>query len=291
MPCYRPLYGWQGPGGGALQWGAERPNTRQVEIPCGYCTGCRIKRARSWAIRCVHELQTNNGVGSFITLTYDQNNYKPGLEYPDFQAFMRQIRKSVSGVRYFCAGEYGETTKRPHFHALLFGLQFENLQECGTNLYRSRELEEIWTKGFSSIGQITPASAGYVAQYSVKKVYGKAAATHYQRVHLATGEIVQIKPEMAHMSLKPGIGYEWFKKHWKEAALARDGVVTHNGKAEPLPRYYFKMLDEISGEIKDWREYTRYIESGKLIHDSTIERLAVREEVEKARLRMKGRKL
>jgi hypothetical protein len=62
-----------------------------------------------------------------VTLTYDDRFLPEGgqLVYSDFQRFIRRVRKKLNmRVRFYMAGEYGEKYSRPHFHAILFGLDF-----------------------------------------------------------------------------------------------------------------------------------------------------------------------
>lgn len=236
----------------------------------------------------------------FATFTYDDKNYKPGLFYRDFQLFVRSLRKKVGYFdvtqwqwlpRYFTCGEYGSINQRPHFHSLLFGTVLRDVQPFGSDLYRSPLLEKLWPHGYSSVGHVTYESAGYVARYSVKKVSGSRADPHYTRVDLSTGEFVRVCPEFAHMSLKPGIGYGFFQKYWREMHSARDGVVLPGGRTVPSPRYYHDKLLEIDPDLREWRDYTRYINSKNFAADCTPERLATREKCALARVNQKMRTL
>jgi len=224
----------------------------------------------------MHEASMH-AVSSFVTLTYDDAHLSASLNYSDFQRFMYRVRKRFGPTRFFMCGEYGVQNWRPHFHALLFGLTFKDGQVIGTDLYRSRELELLWPYGYSSFGGVSMQSAGYVARYSLKKVTGDAASSHYSRVDSRTGEIVQLVPEFGHMSLKPGIGFEWFKKYWKDVFAARDGVVMPGGHVMPAPRYYWKLLESIDWDRREELELERYLTAGKFAEDTTAARLAVRE--------------
>lgn len=246
-------------------------------VPCGKCIGCRLVRVRSWAIRCVHEAQMHE-VNSFVTLTYDDDHLEsPSLRYSDFQAFMRRVRKQLGPTRFFMCGEYGELNWRPHFHAILFGRTFPNDGMVGENVWRSAVLERLWPLGLSSVGNVTSQSAAYVASYSRKKVTGERAAEHYRRVCAATGEVVDLVPEFGRMSLKPGIGYSWFEKYWREVYVARDGVVSAGGRTVPPPRYYDKLLEKVDGDLREFKEFERYVRSADFAADSTPDRLLVRE--------------
>lgn len=299
MPCFTPIYGWQKPDGGPVLFGAERPNTRRVDLPCGYCLGCRLKRSRNWAIRCMHEAQMHPR-NCFITLTYDEAHYVPGLEYQHYQQFMRRLRRKLGYFdvtlwqhlpRFFACGEYGDKFKRPHFHAILFGVDFHHDRQNFGHVDTSKTLDQLWGKGFTSVGNATAESAGYVARYSVKKVFGDRASDHYKRVDTKTGEIIQVSPEFAHMSLKPGIGQSWFSKYWQEIYGPRDGVVMKGGKCLPAPNYYDKLLQRQNEDLRDWKSYERYVKSKQFIEDTTPERLLVKLKVTEARLKQRERNL
>ena len=64
----------------------------------------------------------------FVTLTYDDDHLPEynSLNYKHFQDFMKRLRKSHSGVRFYMCGEYGEDFSRPHYHALLFNCFFSD---------------------------------------------------------------------------------------------------------------------------------------------------------------------
>lgn len=296
MACFHPIPAWKRDEGGSVSF-HEVKCSREIQIPCGRCIGCRLSRTRSWAIRCMHESQMHRD-NCFVTLTYDDAHYDPSLRYSDFQDFMRRFRRSLSksggrksgrpealrvspdsvrNVRFFCAGEYGGLNFRPHFHALLFGVSFTDLVSIGDDLYRSKTLESLWPLGFSSVGSVTPRSAAYVAKYCCKKVTGPLAESHYSRLDLRTGEIIQVPPEFGRMSLKPGIGKPWFDKYWREVYLARDGVVLERGVTVKAPRAYDKWLGELDDDLRSEKDFDRYVGSKRFLEDCSPQRLAARE--------------
>ena len=62
---------------------------------------------------------------------------------------MKRVRKFAgSGVRFFGCGEYGDRGGRPHYHGLLFGLDFEDKKlwsvRDGYRVYKSDQLEKLW---------------------------------------------------------------------------------------------------------------------------------------------------
>lgn len=288
MPCFHPLKAFQTDAGDIVF--AERGKIRRsLTLPCGRCIGCRLERSRQWAVRCMHEssMHTDN---SFVTLTYS-DEYIPhdySLNYRHFQLFMKRVRKSYSRVRFYMCGEYGETYSRPHYHACLFGLRPRDLtpwrrSSAGFQLFRSASLEKLWPYGSVEVGDVSFESAAYVARYIMKKVTGSNAEKHYEIVDGITGEIYSRVPEFTRMSLKPGIGHDWYRKYSAEV-FPLDRVVVRGHEAKP-PRYYFNMLKSDPGLLSDFVEHERYLKSLTLGDENSYDRLAVREEVTAAKLK------
>jgi hypothetical protein len=265
-----------------------------LELPCGQCIGCRLERSRQWAMRCLHESSLYES-NSFITLTYDDSNLPSGgsLNYPDFQRFMKRLRKnSKSAIRFYMGGEYGESTARPHFHACLFGYDFPDKvyfrkSASGEKLYTSKFLESLWPYGLSSIGDVTFASAAYIARYCVQKVTGDAADAHYSCPEFVDEDGVirnSVVPEFNHMSLKPGIGARWLSKYQTDV-FPRDYVVVNGVKTKP-PKYYDVLFERenpgVFSDLVAQRELDAY--SGFLSGEQSIARLNVKAQVKSAQL-------
>lgn len=228
-----------------------------------------------------------HAASSFITLTYDGQFVPnpPSLDYSHFQKFMKRLRKKYGPLRFFMCGEYGPENLRPHFHACIFGTDFPDRSlhsrtRSGHDLFRSADLERLWPFGFSSVAELNFQTAAYVARYTLKKVTGDAAEAHYRYVDPDTGEVSFRTPEMARMSLKPGIGGPWFQKYAGDV-FPHDYVVINGHKCRP-PRYFEKLLRRA-----DPTEY-EFIKSDRSAHPSSVHntdsRLAVREQVQLAAL-------
>lgn len=291
MQCFKPVDAWQNDDGRIVF--TERGGGRALSLPCGQCIGCRVERSRQWAMRCVHEsrLYPRN---SFVTLTYSDEYCPNSLEYRSFQLFMKKARKKCGPFRFYMCGEYGERTLRPHYHALLFGLSFDDMKywrmsESGCRVYRSATLESLWTLGNSEIGEVTFESAAYVASYCVKKITGDAAEAHYSRVDSSTGEIVKVLPEFSKMSLRPGIGAGFVAKY-RDDIYPHDYVVVDGRKVKP-PRYYDQFLSLQNGTEIDEVGFARYKKGLKFKGDQTADRLQVREKVLRGKLSLKRRSL
>ena len=258
-----------------------------LSLPCGQCIGCRLERSRQWALRCLHEasLYDHNW---FVTFTYDDVHYPDsGLDYLDFQKFMKRLRKKFPGVRFYMGGEYGESTSRGHYHAILFNLPLDDLRPQSLlfnnqKLFLSPWLEKTWGLGNVIIGQVTFDSAAYVARYCLKKVNGDLADAHYMRVNNVTGEICKHNPEFAHMSLKPGIGRPWLDK-FKADVFPRDYVVVKGKKCKP-PKYYDRVFEKSNPDDFEWISIQRELDALSKYEDNTYARLAVKETVTHARV-------
>ena len=234
----------------------------------------------------------------FITLTFDQANLESrtnplSLDVTEYQRFMKRLRKRYgNNIRFFHCGEYGDKNKRPHYHAIIFGMDFEDKvlwsNRDGNKLYTSVQLQQLWPYGFSTIGDVTFQSAAYVARYIMKKHKGEGAEDHYTRWCPETGEGTVVAPEYCTMSRKPGIGYEWLKKY-KADVYPHDYVVINEHKVKP-PRYYDSLLSEEElAEVKA----RRIEDSPETISEygEAMDRLWVSEEIKLRKLELLIRNL
>lgn len=214
------------------------------EVPCGNCLGCRARQAAEWTMRIMHESRMHDDAW-FLTLTYDQERLPENgsLSSRDFQGFFKALRKGqpAKSIRYFGCGEYGDTSKRPHYHAVVFGCPFIDRRLKRTGVWNSESLDRYWPRGISEFGRVTNASAAYVAGYVRKKISKKVYPEAYERVVPETGEVVCIEQEFSRMSLKPAIGRDWITQYWADV-YPRDFVVIAGREFKP-PRYYDKFMD------------------------------------------------
>lgn len=235
MACTRPLNAYKSPSGKVFFTPSR--GAAFIQLPCGQCIGCRLAHSRDWATRCVHEAHMHD-FNCFITLTYSPENLPEHstLVRKHFTDFMKRLRKSLgeTSIRYFGCGEYGSQLMRPHYHAIIFGYDFpdKKLFKAGDfPLYTSPLLERCWLFGFSTVAAFSFESAAYVARYCVKKVTGSRADEHY-------GPRI---PEFSAMSLKPGIGYNFFMEYYDDIVNS-DACIGRGGKQIKPPRYYDKLL-------------------------------------------------
>nr|QJB20620.1 MAG: replication initiator protein [Microvirus sp.] len=292
MPCYHPLHGYRKEGGGwTPDFSKSSGSGSALIVPCGQCIGCRLERSRQWAIRCIHEASMFGNKNVFVTLTYDPEHLpKDGsLDYRHFQLFMKRLRKKFgSGVRFYMCGEYGDENGRPHYHAILFNVEFKDRVRwrktpTGYYQYRSKILEDLWQLGNCEFGDVTFKSAAYVARYIMKKVTGDQATFHYCDIDPETGEIkAELKPEFNNMSRRPGIGRDWIEKF--QSDVYPHGYAVVNGYKVRPPRYYDQFFKAVDPKEFDHLCLTRKVEIRKKASDMTLERLAVRERVAQSNL-------
>ena len=122
---------------------------------------------------------------------YKPNNHKNRnfcfghLCYPDILEFITKLRASIHTdfkrkydiintldsndsyetfkFRYFLVGEYGPTTLRPHYHAILW---FSSKPTEARRAYISKKLSESWKNGNYDVRPITSSGvSGYLASY------------------------------------------------------------------------------------------------------------------------------
>ena len=200
-----------------------------IELPCGKCLGCRADQALMWSIRAYHE-STLHSKNSFLTLTYDDDHLPDDgkIDKTHLQKFFRSCRDRGFKLRYIACGEYGDQTRRPHYHAIIFGQDFKfDYIDINSELYTSPTLAEIWGKGMVSIAPVTMASICYTCGYVQKKV----------------GD----PDTFSLMSRRPGIGHKWLDSFKDD--LRRTGKVTIEGREYPVPHRYIVWENDYFQEL------------------------------------------
>lgn len=293
-----------------------------IEVPCGQCLGCRLQYSREWANRCLLELQDHDSA-FFATLTYD-NPHVPKSAYGDpetgeaipsltlrkrdLQLFMKRLRKAFPDdkIRFYACGEYGERTYRPHYHVILFGLHLDDLQvyerdpETGFVMYTSPSFQRCWSVkdddgvvrpiGRAVVSEVSWETCAYTARYVTKKLSGFAACFYDDH---------NIEPPFTQMSLKPGIGRNYYDNHPDLYKYEYINVSTEKGgrKFRP-PKYFDRIFDvEYPDESAAMKEARKRIamdaRKAKLAQTnlSYLDLLAVEERALKERVKSLKRRL
>lgn len=291
MTCLGPLTAYRpkaGSGDKRLVFDKRKSETGiAIKIPCGQCAGCRLESSRQWAMRAMHEKQMHNR-SAFLTLTYNDKCLPPGgsLSLDDYQKFMKRLRWKLGPVRFLGCGEYGDTTRRAHYHILLLNCDFTDklfhkLSPSGARLYVSRTLDALWSDergnlGHSLIGDVEFDSCAYVARYVMKKIKG-------QDVY---GERL---PPFLTMSRNPGLGATWFEKYGGQA-YNWDSVIVNGMEVRP-PKFYDSKVKSLDPDKIELLKKRRRRKAAMHKADNTVRRLRVREVVMMAKLNLKGRSL
>lgn len=293
MACFKPIKGYRRPDGSLTFRKAETAGISQT-VRCGQCIGCRTDDKKTWAFRCMAEAEYHEE-SSFVTFTYNDESlpHDRSLDHRHFQLFMKSLRNKFSDakIKYFMCGEYGDRFDRPHYHALLFGVDFpdkSHWEGSGPNAtYTSEILDKLWDRGFCLIGSVAFESAAYVAGYVVKKRTGNEREWYYCRTDEYGVVTHEVRPEYGCMSRGrkrgDGIGGQWFKEFGDDVYPADEIII--NGHPCKPPRYFDKLLKRRSerdyDEVKRKREVR--LSDPTVRYDNSDERLAQREKVLRAR--------
>lgn len=229
------------------------PNGTPQTVACGRCVSCRINRTRSWAVRCMFELEDNNYNAQFSTFTYNDDCLPSdyGLHKRHLQLFFKRLRKSFypRRIRYFAAGEYGDKGGRPHYHALIFGLS--------NNFVENEIVNRCWQQGFTYIGNVSWDSVNYVTKYIQKKWSGLKA----QEVYGERQAPFQLQSQ--------GLGLSTAQKYL-DILNTEECIRLQNGSTVPIPYYFKRKLDidtslyDIRYQLKKVVDVTNYIDSEKI---------------------------
>lgn len=268
-------------------------NQQAFDLPCGRCASCRLDRSRQWAVRIMHQTRYHER-NAFITLTYDDENCPNdhSLNLAHFQRFMKRYRKAIAPTRikYFHAGEYGEQFGRPHYHAIIFGHDFDDQIPFKKSkdgwIYTSEKLAKLWGKGHCSTANVTFETAQYVAKYCLKKITGEEAAEHYYKVD-QTGEVHHVIPEYS--SCSNGIGKQFWEQYRTDMYNHDECIIIRNGNpvTVPIPPYYDKLEEK---HFPDSWERIRKKRAEKTQRLKSTERNA-RQVIERNRVQKTQRKL
>ena len=132
-----------------------------IPVNCGKCPSCIKRRTSQWSFRLRKEALRSISA-HFVTLTYDTENVpltKRGymtLNTRDMELFFKKLRKQEDKrgvkIKYFYVGEYGGKTNRPHYHAIIYNADVNNI-------------DKTWDKGQTHFGEVNGASIGYSLKY------------------------------------------------------------------------------------------------------------------------------
>ncbi len=223
---------------------------------------------------------------AFVTLTLTDKDLNENRELcpKDFSGFVKRLRKTQKRkISYFGCGEYGEITQRPHYHAAIFGVEFQDrdigFDTSRSTVWRSKTLDDAWGRGICEGGTLTMASASYVAGYVRKKVRER---DRVRAVPFGKNKGELMAPEFARMSLNPAVGRRWIERWWRDV-YPRDFVVVDGVEAKP-PRYYDRWMDAQHNGSKACFYGTRCKEHQKVMDQVRNKRYAEAQDLDKREL-------
>jgi len=303
MPCFYPQDGFLINDGGVKRWRSYVRHGDDVlssmTVPCENCIGCRMERSRQWTVRCQHEVRMCERAGlpsSFVTLTLDDRNLPEHgeIDYRLCQLFHKRVRKnSGCAYKHLTLSEYGGSTFRPHFHCVMMGVSFDRGSpvgkgEAGDVCYSSPQLDKWWTLGHSSFGDATAKSIGYCTRHNFKDAMRYPPGFFDEEwLDEETGEISKRRGPF--LSFSRGIGRAWYEQFGRTDCHRHDRIVLSDGQiVGPIKAYDDWLASSADGECELLELKAKRLEKARelgLDADSTRERLAVREQVFKARIR------
>lgn len=224
-----------------------------VHVPCGKCNICLKNRSLEWSVRLQVELKHAESA-FFLTLTYSDEciprnvvNGNYTLLKSDVQKFLKRLRNRNDSagmelqLRYYLVGEYGDNTRRPHYHIIVFNLSPKLL----------KYLEQIWTRGHVHIGNVETSSIMYVTNYILK--LSETPDGSLEKFSL--------------MSKRPAIGHQYLEKKTIHSERKWNYFPKKDGVKGRLPRYY---KDKFFSKAERKKFHNDFMEK-KLLKDSEKE--------------------
>ena len=156
-------------------------------------------------------------------------------------------------ILFYASGEYGDRTRRPHAHLIIFGwsplasdpdLKYVGKNDLDQSYYFSPFIDNIWKKGNNIVSDVSYETGAYVARYVQKKAYQKDNLFFEKN---------NIEPEFTLMSRRPAIGKTWFDTHKKcYATFSYQDFATEKGnKRIGKIRYFDKLMEKVDDDISD----------------------------------------
>lgn len=227
--------------------------------PCGHCAACRKNDATSWGLRSYFEARQFSS-SSFLTLTYEDDCLLPST-LPDFagnlsKSHIKDFTKKFayyhkSPYRYFIGAEYGDTTNRPHYHCILFGVDITSPAFYDKEWIQTKNgyncMCKAWTKGLCFLRPLASSDCFYSSKYSTK-----FTENDLKRISSAG-----MQPPFRVMSRMPGLGYNYFKEH-QEEILGR-GYIRFKGHKFRVPRYYYDKALPVGSQEREDYSYNRRV--------------------------------
>lgn len=249
----------------------------RIEMPCGHCALCQMKKRKDMSVRLQHETLVSDTC-CFVTLTYNEDsipctncssldspkkNVKRGLDTchrfktllpSDVQKFVKRLRRHleyvpvrtpkdvrdhVESIRYFAVGEYGTKSKRPHYHLIIFGWSPSDMDY----LFSKGDVVTYTSKQVQKLWKFGFSTVQKVTP-QVARYCARYVTKKFSRLERDPLRDV-IVPEFTLQSIKNGgIGAPWFDKFGEDSCKLHYCVTRCGDKfyKSAVPSYYLHRL-------------------------------------------------
>lgn len=206
------------------------------------------------------------------------------IQWSILKKFIKRLRKKYKDkyIAYFHVAEYGEKTHRPHHHAIIYGINFDEdrkegaLSKTGHTQYISKTLDELWAAGACTVQDCNSNNIIYIAQYSIKK--------------FKQNEEKQFRAKMT-FSNRVKMNVKFIRKYPEN--ILKGYLKDEDGKMYKIPKSYLENLknDDIKKNVEIYRKYEENIMEYISNNSNTdlIEKEKKKEEIRKLRQRNLGK--
>lgn len=151
-------------------------------FPCGRCLECLVRKQSDIRNRMVIEQSMYDCPPLFLTLTYN-DKYLPGcgVKKDDVSKFFNRLHLLMarngycSDFKHICFSEYGSMRHRPHYHAIIFGVDLNDFKAGWFDFYNlccdawssnpSRRCDTRESLGFIYLKSVDARAFRYVSKY------------------------------------------------------------------------------------------------------------------------------
>lgn len=140
-----------------------------MPVPCNKCMECQASKQSAIRVRMLLEEKCHDCLPVFFTLTYNDDHLPVGgVSQTDVKRFLNRLHLYLGRAgfstyfRHVVFSEYGSLKGRPHYHGILYGLDWLRY-ELFPEFFNI--LEKAWGKGFVRYEQVTGRAFKYVSKY------------------------------------------------------------------------------------------------------------------------------
>lgn len=145
-----------------------------MPVPCNKCLECMESKQSAIRVRMLLEQMSHDCPPLFVTLTYNNENLpSDGVSKTDVRRFLNRLHLYLGRAgfptyfRHVFFSEYGSLNKRPHYHGILYGIDWltEDLRWQFFEI-----LEKAWGKGIVRYDIVSGRAFKYVSKYVGKDI-------------------------------------------------------------------------------------------------------------------------